>query len=229
MSLKTVDGRLVVVSGASRCGKTTQIAKETATANRICAWDPEDQWSQLRGYRKVTTRRQLLEAMQTPGHVRLAYVAGGDLKAEFNYWCGMVMYAGRYIAPLVVVAEELADVTTPSKAPGNWGILIRRGLKRGITIYAISQRWAEADKTAIGNASEYLLFTSRGEDIDYIARKTRVPVAELEALQPFHFIRFDPVTKEKETGKLPFAKKTTQNAKIISTPKRKSTLPKALA
>lgn len=203
-ALKTADGRLIVVSGASRCGKTTQVANQVKNERRICAWDPEDQWAQLPGWRKVTTRRELLEAMQARGHVRVAYVAGGDLKAEFDFWCGAVYYAGRYIAPLAIIAEELSDVTTPSKAPGNWGIIIRRGLKRGITIYAISQRWAEADKTAIGNASEYLLFTSRGEDIDYIARKTRVPVAELEALQPFHFIRFDPVTKAKETGKVRF-------------------------
>lgn len=203
-ALKTADGRLIVVSGASRCGKTTQVANQVKNENRVCAWDPEDQWSQLPGWRKVTTRQQLLEAMQARGHLRIAYVAGGDLKEEFNYWSGCVYYAGRYIAPLVIIGEELADVTTPSKAPGNWGIIIRRGLKRGITIYAISQRWAEADKTTIGNASEYLLFTSRGEDIDYIARKTRVPVAELEALQPFQFIRFDPVTKAKETGKVRF-------------------------
>ena len=204
MTLKTEDGRLRVVSGASRCGKTTQVAKETASEKRICAWDPEDQWAQLPGYRKVTTRKELLAAMGTPGRVRVAYVAGGDIKAEFDFWCGVVMYAGRYIAPLVAIAEELADVTTSSKAPGNWGILIRRGLKRGITIYAISQRWAEADKTAIGNASEYLLFTSRGEDVDYIARKTRVPIDEIESLKPFEFIRYDPVTKEKSRTKLRF-------------------------
>lgn len=202
--LKTADGRLTVVSGASRCGKTTQVANEVRTERRICAWDPEDQWAQLPGWRKVTTRRELLEAMQARGHVRVAYVAGGDLKEEFNYWCGVVYYAARYIAPLAIIAEELADVTTPSKAPGNWGIIIRRGLKRGMRIYAISQRWAEADKTCIGNASDYLLFTSRGEDIDYIARKTRVPVGDLEALEPFQFIRFDPVTKAKENGKVRF-------------------------
>ena len=203
-ALKTADGRLIVVSGASRCGKTTQVANEVRNERRICAWDPEDQWAQLAGWRKVTTRQELLEAMQARGHVRIAYVAGGDLKAEFDYWCSVVFYAGRYIGPLAIIAEELSDVTTPSKAPGNWGIVIRRGLKRGITIYAISQRWAEADKTAIGNASEYMLFTSRGEDIDYIARKTRVPVVELEALEPFQFIRFDPVTKAKERGKVRF-------------------------
>jgi hypothetical protein len=204
-SLKTVDGRLYVVSGASRCGKTTQVSKEAGRANRVCAWDPEDQWAQLPGWRKVTTRQQLLDAMQTPGHVRVAYVAGGDIKKEFDFWCGVVYYAGRYIAPIDAIAEELADVTTASKAPGNWGILLRRGLKRGINIYAISQRWAEADKTAIGNASEFLVFTSRGEDVDYIARKTRLPVEVLDSLKPFEFIRFDPVTKEQMRGKVKFS------------------------
>jgi hypothetical protein len=202
--LKTADGRLRVVSGASRCGKTTQVAKETSAARRICAWDPEDQWAQLPGYTKVTTRRQLLAALQTPGRVRVAYVAGGDIKKEFDFWCGAVMYAGRYIAPLVAIAEELADVTTSSKAPGNWGILVRRGLKRGINIYAISQRWAEADKTAIGNCSEFIVFASRADDIDYIAKKTRLPVEEIESLVPFEFIRIDPVTKEKVRSKLRF-------------------------
>jgi len=202
--LKTPDGRLVVVSGASRCGKTTQVSNQVKHERRICAWDPEDQWAQLPGWRKVTTRQELLEAMQARGYVRIAYVAGGDLKAEFDYWCGVVYYAARYIAPLVIIAEELADVTTSSKAPGNWGIVIRRGLKRGLTIYAISQRWAEADKTAPGNASEYIVFTCRPKDLRYVANFTGLQVAELEALQPFEFVRFDPVTKAKERGQVRF-------------------------
>jgi hypothetical protein len=202
--LATKDGRLIVVSGASRCGKTTQVSNAIRGSRRVCAWDPEDQWAQMPGWRKVTTRQQLLEAMQAKGRVRVAYVAGGDLKAEFDFWCGVVYYAGRYVEPLDAIAEELSDVTTPSKAPGNWGILLRRGLKRGITIYAISQRWAEADKTAIGNCSEFVLFMSRGEDVDYIARKARVPVAELDALKPFEFMRVDPVTKERSSGKVRF-------------------------
>lgn len=202
--MKTADGRLFVVSGASRCGKSTQVAKMVRTSRRVVAWDPEDQWSAQPGFRKITSRRELLEAIKTPGHMKLAYVAGGELKAEFDFVCGAVMYAGRYIAPLDFVAEELADVTTPSKAPGNWGILVRRGLKRGINIYAISQRWAEADKTAMGNASAYVLFASRGEDVAYISRKTLVPESELAALVAFEFIEYDPVTKEKSKKKLRF-------------------------
>jgi hypothetical protein len=203
--MKTDDGRLIVVGGASRSGKTVHVKKRTKADRRIVAWDPEDQWSQESGYRKITTRAELMKAIQSPGHMRLAFVAGGELKDEFNFWAGAVYYAGRYIAPLVAIAEELADVTTPSKAPGHWGILLRRGLKRGITIYAISQRWAEADKTAIGNASEFVLFRqSSGDDVLYLSRKTRVPVSDLEALRQFEYIQFDAVTGEKNKNKLRF-------------------------
>lgn len=205
MTLQTADGRLIIVSGASRCGKTTQVASETARLRRVAAWDPEDQYASLPGYQKVTTRRQLLAALETPSRLRIAYVAGGDIKKEFQFFCDAVMYAGRYVAPLCVIAEELADVTNSGKGAGAWGTLVRRGLKRGITIYAISQRWAEADKTAIGNCSEFIVFTSRADDVDYIAKKTRLPVAEVEAIKPFHFIRLDPVTKEKAIGKVRFS------------------------
>lgn len=200
--MKTVDGRLYVIAGASRSGKTWWTSKAVKRARRVLAWDPEDQWAQLPGWTKVTTKAALLAAAQRKGPQRVAYVAGGDLKAQFDFWCGCVMYAGRYVEPLDCISEELADVTTPSKAPGNWGILLRRGLKRGINIFAISQRWAEADKTAIGNATEYVCFSMGGDDIDYMARKTRIPVAELEALKPLEFVKIDRLTKEIQRGKL---------------------------
>jgi hypothetical protein len=83
--------------------------------------------------------------------------------------------------------------------------LLRRGLKRGITIYAISQRWAEADKTAVGNASEFVLFRqSSGDDIRYLNRKTRVSESDLAGLQQFEFIKVDAVTGETTRGKLKF-------------------------
>lgn len=190
--MKTADGRLIVIGGASRSGKTAYVKKETQREPRIFAWDIEDQWAQLPGWRRVTTRAELLKAAQTPGPCKIAYVTGGTLAAEFDFWAGCVQYSGRYVGPLVAIAEELSDVTTPSKAPGNWGILLRRGLKRGITIYAISQRWQEADKTAIGNASEFVLFRQNGpEAAAYLAKKTGVPPERIPA-QDLHFVRFDP-------------------------------------
>lgn len=201
--MKTKDGRLYVIGGASRSGKTWWTKKATAKAGRVWAWDPEAQWCELPGWRKVTTRAALLEAMQAPGRQRVAYVAGGNLAGEFDFWAGCVSYAGRYVGPLAAIAEELADVTTPAKAPGNWGILLRRGLKRGIDIYAISQRWSEADKTAIGNASDFVLFRlSSGDDVRYLSRKTRVPEEELAGLVPLQFVQLDALTGAITRGKL---------------------------
>lgn len=203
--MKTEDGRLYVIAGASRSGKTAWTRRQTARRRRVLAWDPEDQWAQLPGWRKVTTRGDLLQAIQRPGPQRLAYVAGGDLKAEFDFWAGCAMYAGRYVGPLDVIAEELADVTTPSKAPGNWGILLRRGLKRGITIWAISQRWSEADKTAVGNASDFVVFRqSSGDDVAYLARKTGIEVEALRGLVPLEFVQLDALTGQRKSGKLKF-------------------------
>lgn len=204
--MKTADGRLIVIGGASRSGKTAYARKLAGQARRVIAWDVEDQWSALPGWVRITSRRDLLRAVQSPGApLRLAYVAGGDLQAEFDFAAGCALYAARYVAPLDFIAEELADVTTPAKAPGNWGLLLRRGLKRGMNIYAISQRWAEADKTAVGNASEFVLFRqSSGDDIRYLSRKTRVPEAELSGLRPLEYVRFDAATGQIERGKLRF-------------------------
>lgn len=203
--MKTTDGRLIVIGGASRSGKTAYVRQCAGRAPRVIAWDPEDQWSALPGWQRVTSRPELLKKAHHAGPQRIAYVAGGDLAAEFDFLCGCAMYAGRYVAPLVVIAEELADVTTPSKAPGNWGILLRRGLKRGITIYAISQRWSEADKTAVGNASQFVLFRqSSGDDVRYLQRKTRVPADLIDGLAQLEYVEYDAVAQKYTSGKLRF-------------------------
>lgn len=202
--MKTDDGRLVIVSGASRSGKTAWVRQQTKAARRVIVWDIEAQWCELPGFRKVTTQAELFEAAGKPGPARLAYVAGGaDLRAEFNFWAACVMLWGRYRGGCVAIAEELADVSTPAKAPQEWGILLRRGLKRGITIYAISQRWAEADKTAIGNASEFVIFRAAGDDVAYISRKARVAVDDVAGLVPLEYIRAQP-TGETQRGRLKF-------------------------
>ena len=201
--MKTQDGRLYVVSGASRSGKTAWTLRQVKAAARVIVWDVEAQWCNERGFRKVSSRAELLAALKD-GPAKLAYVPGPDVKAEFAFWAAAARYWGTYHGPCVAVAEELADVSTQGKAPHEWGMLIRRGLKRGITIYAISQRWAEADKTAVGNASAFALFRmSSGDDVAYMARKTRVPIAELERLMPLEYVVFD-VLGNIERGRLKF-------------------------
>lgn len=198
------DGRLSIISGASRSGKTAFVRQAVRAERRVIVWDIEAQWCELPGYRKITTRSELFKAVGRAGSARLAFVSGsGDLKSDFDFWAACVMVWGRYRGGCVAIAEELADVSTPAKAPAEWGMLLRRGLKRGISIYAISQRWAEADKTAIGNASEFVVFRASGDDVVYMAKKARIPVADLEALQPLEYIRAA-VTGGMQRGKLTF-------------------------
>lgn len=185
MSLNTEDGRLIVVSGKSRSGKTALMAKRYGKEKRAIAWDIEEQWCKLPGWRRVTSRAELLALCQQPGPLRIAYVSHAkDIKPDFDFWAGCALYWGKYFGGCVAIAEELADVTTSSKAPGNWGILLRRGLKRSVSIIAISQRWAEADKTALGNVSEFVCFKAKGKDVAYMAERSGIPLADLEALQP---------------------------------------------
>lgn len=188
-----MDGRLVVIAGASRCGKTAYLFEQIKPAKRIAAWDPEEQFSKLPGWVTVNNKEQLTKALITNGNknLKVAFVAGGDIADAFQFFCRVVMFAARNIAPLDIVAEELADVTKVGKAPGYWGLLLRRGLKRGVNIYAISQRWAEADKTAIGNASEFVLFRSQPDDVRYLSKKTRVPESELDGLLPYQYVKYD--------------------------------------
>lgn len=211
-AMKTEDGKLFVISGASRCGKTDYTRRQVEAAlptvgGRVMAWDPEDQWSKLPGWRRVTTKKELKAyATVHRGPMRIAYVVGGDLPEMFDYWCGCIQYAARYVAPLAAIAEELADVTSAAKAPGNWGILLRRGLKRGTLIWAISQRWQEADKTALGNSTEFVIFRQNtADDAKYMARKTRVPQELIDGLQKGHYIRYITETFERSRDRLPWS------------------------
>lgn len=204
--IKTKDGKLYVIAGASRSGKTAYTLQQTKNDRRVLAWDPEDQFSQAAGFIRVTSPKALLQAVESvgAGDGRVAYVASANLKDNFNLFAGVAFYFFKKYGGGTVIAEELADVTTTAKAPDKWGILLRRGLKRGINIYAISQRWAEADKTAIGNASEFVCFRMNGEDIPYMSRKTRIPVDELETLKTLEYIRFEPATQTRIRKKVRF-------------------------
>lgn len=106
---------------------------------------------------------------------------------HFALWCKCVFAWANCVA----VAEEIADVTSPAKAPPAWGRLIRRGRKYGIEIWAVTQRPAEADKTILSNAA--VLRTGalgRMADRKAIAAEMDIPVGEIGALVPLDFIEY---------------------------------------
>lgn len=146
------DGRLRVAVGASRSGKTAWVSAQTAMARRVMIWDVEGQYpAQHRAGTIAELARLVIGLAGKPG--RIAYT--GNLR-DFPDFCRVAFEwvksqraAGQQS---VVIIEETSDVTSPGKAPDGYGVLIRRGLKYGADIYAISQRPAESDKTTFGNA-----------------------------------------------------------------------------
>ncbi|MEQ1488853.1 MAG: hypothetical protein ABL920_10190 [Methylotenera sp.] len=205
MSLKTNDGKLIVISGSSRCGKTAKTLQLAEKHKNVFVWDIEAQWCTQRGFKKITSLTELKKIAVTGRVGKYAFVSGGNLKAEFEQFCKCVYHFGCYFGGCAIIAEELADVTTTAKAPPSWGILCRRGLKRGITIYPISQRWAEADKTAIGNATDFYIFRqSTTSDAKYMEQKTGVDWIGISNLKPLQYIHYDTFTKKMTRSALIF-------------------------
>ncbi len=203
--MKTVDGRLICIAGASRSGKTAWTRKATAADRRIFAWDIEDQWAALPGWQRITSAADLARLAATPGPQKVAFVCQGDPRRAFEHFAACMFASIDRIGPATIIAEELADVTNPAKAPAAWGMLCRRGLKRCANIYAISQRWAEADKTALGNASAIIVFRqSSQDDVRYLTRKTTIAAETIAGLDNLEFVAYDCASQQTKAGKLRF-------------------------
>lgn len=203
------DGKIIIFAGKSRSGKTARAMQLARGFSRAIVWDIEGQWATMPGFVAVRSRRELLAAIKSRKETarKLAYIcsAAGEIKAEFSFWAACAFHFAN-LGPCAIVAEELADVTNPAKAPPDWGLLLRRVLKRGASVFCISQRWSEADKTAIGNASEIYCFQlPRRMDMEYMTREMDgVNLVDLQQLQHLEYMHFETTTKKFEKKLLKF-------------------------
>ena len=197
---KRPDGSLYVVTGASRTGKTTWVELDTHASRRLLVWDSADEWSWRFRCRKVTSIAELAKLV-VPGapDMRIAFCVPAT-RENFEAFCRLAWVFIR-VKEGDVVAEEIADVTSPGKAPDAWGEIIRKGLRYGPRIYALTQRPSESDKTCFGNAS--VIHTHQMDRVDdgkYMAKELRIDVAQMDALKPYQFIERDRRTKALSTG-----------------------------
>ena len=205
ISQQELDGKLTIVSGSSRCGKTEKTFRLVRPFETVFVWDIEAQWCKRKGYKKITSLVDLKKIVRAGTRGRYAYVSAGNIKAEFELFCMCVSYYGNFYGVCAVVAEELGDVTSIAKAGDCWGMLVRRGLKRGINIFAISQRWQEADKTAFGNATDYYIFMQSSlDDARYMSKKTSIDLERIWSLNKLEYLHFQKEGKLLEGGKVTF-------------------------
>lgn len=210
-------GKLYAAIGSSRSGKSQFVAKKTANQPRLLVWDikgdPHDYHHVQRAYGKRELVRRVELAAGKPG--RIAYTAP-SLK-DFDFFCRVAQVwvrahhaAGHRCA---LVFEETADVTSPGKAPDNYGVILRRYLSLGCDIFAITQRPAESDKTAIGNASVvHVCRLARAADRRAVANDTGLALADIDALRAdqdagrFDFIEADLGRGVWQRGQLTFVR-----------------------
>ena len=189
------------VCGGSGSGKSSYVKAELKKLKpkRLIIWDPVDEYGDIADVR-ITNPKELADLLKRYPHGGLKVRFVSDGKTMFEFWarCAFAW------CNAAVVAEETADVTSPSKAPYWWGQLIRKGRARGLSpIFALTQRPAESDKTAIGNAT---LFRTgrlkRADDRKMVAKELDVHVSEVTGLKPLDFVERDDVTGKVRKGNL---------------------------
>jgi len=196
----TKKAKIIVVCGSSGSGKSAWVKQQIKKEKRIVIWDTDDEYGTITNNR-VTTIPEMTALMRQAGSKKPMVIRLVSQNQYFNLWAAAVFSFGNCVA----VAEELADVTSPSKAPAGWGQLVRRGRKRGIEIYAVTQRPSESDKTAMGNASAiHCGMLNRANDRKYMAAELDVTETDISQLGELEYLHRDHKTKAITKGKLKF-------------------------
>jgi hypothetical protein len=199
------EGRLTVVVGASRSGKSLWTAQQVARARRLLVFDLLGEWSTKYRCERVSSIAEL--ATRLHERSRLAFFSP-YMTEHFDAFCRLA-WCWLRLAPGALVVEETASVTSPGKAPPAWGTVCRMSLRYGVELYALTQRPAESDKTAFGNAS--LFHAGRATtpaDRKTIADYLDVPLSVVVALRPLDWIERDYVTGVTRKGRVDVSRKT---------------------
>lgn len=205
MFQKAPDGIITGIVGSAGSGKTAWLKQQIASAPRLLVWDIEGQYTERT--RLIRTRAELVKAIKTDGRYSYQPASLGD----FDYWAKCAFMFVRLGAEkgvkTAIVAEELADVTSPGKAPDGWGMLIRRCRKYGGDVFGVTQRPAESDKTLFGNAMAlHVCGMQRANDRKYMALELDLPVEQITSLDrsKLEYIHKDMRTGKHERGRLTF-------------------------
>jgi len=193
---------IVAACGSSGSGKTSWLKQKIKTRKRVLVWDAKAEYDVKDKFITVYSQSDLLEILQAnkSGALRVSYQPRMVNVKAFDWWARAAYAWGNCAA----VAEETADVTTPSKAPDGWGQLIRKGRGYAISVFAVTQRPAESDKTVIGNATLiHCGRLSRSQDRVYMAKEINSNPDDL-LMDDLEYIDYIPAKNTSKKGKVRF-------------------------
>jgi len=159
--------RIAFFCGAPGSGKSheAKVRLSAERAERLIVIDPDGEYEGFGALHESLSA--LLPGLGWPSfHVRFkpSFVRA-TAERQFDLLCQLVRWLvdpqpgqarPALVAPVTFAVDELADFVGPSfrDAPESWQWIIRRGRKYGVTLYALSQRPAQIDKTLFSLASE---------------------------------------------------------------------------
>src|SRR5882672_11260208 len=178
---------LALVTGQTRSGKTFGVAERVRGEPRLLVWGVKADFSRFYRCSGTNDPAVLHAAALSSRPVRIEFTAPATT-GHFDLFCRLAWVwirvnaaAGHSVA---LVVDELADVTSPGKAPVAWGEIVRKAMEHRPRIYALTQRPAESDKTILGNCFTLRCYAmSRADDRRAMARELDVPQAYLDELR----------------------------------------------
>lgn len=192
------DGIMGLYCGSSRMGKTHALKSDIKKRKwkRVIVWSVKEQIDKYHELAKplgitcfvAQNTAELVQAIDG-NKKRNALIIYTPRKLEdFDFFCRAAFTWGKFKKACIVV-EETADVTTPSKAPDAYGVMIRQCLGWGCDLYAVSQRPAESDKTVMGNCTYvHAHFMKRADDRKYIAKELDCDPQILAEIPKYHWV-----------------------------------------
>lgn len=177
--------RHILVTGGTGSGKTTWVKRqpELREAPITLLWDPDRSHYALHLDSRARFLRTVRDGIASGKKLRAA-LAVEATEDNFQFFCEVVWAAACSTRPMVVIVEELAEVTQAGKARGHWQTLLNRGRKYGVQIVAISQRPQEIDKTTLTQcATKVTGALDRHVDRQVMARELSTTPERIEQLR----------------------------------------------
>lgn len=171
--------------GSSGSGKTHNIKQDLKhmNAKRVLVFDPEGAFDSRDGFYCTTNRQTFYRKARESGDIKLTYQGNGQ--SDFDWWCRVVFALADKRRPSLIVVDELAGVTTTSKAPPAWHQILTRIRKYRGVVLAGAQSPTEIDKTLMRQKDKMFIgYLERPADHRYMAEETGIPVETFASMKP---------------------------------------------
>lgn len=125
------------------------------------------------------------------------------MEKDFDRFC-LIAYKSNPshdMGNVLVLAEELSDVTRAGSSPMYWRKLSTQGRHKGLKIIGASQRPALMDKTFLGAATKFRCYRlNAASDAKVMCDLMHVAPEDITSLEKFHYFQRDTESGKTEKG-----------------------------